>query len=240
MKIKTKYPYLAVMILFSSILLQATPARADFWGGDIPLLMEIVVNTLNEISQLKAILGSGSDTLNYLHDINSGIQSAMNIMRTANSTMNAGLWGNIRDPNQLFGMIQDTYGLIPHTQREPVETMTDQTIAEAFTLHNQAFDYADLVDPEAERIKVYSQNVSPLGAARQTSASLGVLIHVNDQILRTNAASLKVMSEQLAYQNRQDKLSSQQFVLQYQALENGFDSLHTMQEAADLTSTSQF
>jgi hypothetical protein len=232
---KNRY-LLASFILAISIL--PKQAHADFWGGDIPLLISIVANTLQEITELKAIIGNGSDSLNYLHDINAGIQTAMNIMRTANSTMNAGIWGNIKDPNQLFGLIQSTYGVIPSTQREPVETFTDQTISEAFTLHNQAFDYADLVDPQAEQIKDYSQGLSPLGAARQTSASLGVLIHVNDQLLRTNAASLKVMSEQLAYQNRQDKLSSQQFVLEYQALEDGYTSLQTMQQAADLTSMS--
>ena len=237
---KRKIDSLMAMLAFLFILIAPHTAHADFFGGDLPLLMEIVANTLQEITELHSVISNGSDTLGFLRDINSGIQSAMNIARTANSTMNAGIWGNLENPNQLFGLIQQTYGLVPHTQREPVETFTDQTIAEAFTLHNEAFDYADLIDPEAEQIKDYSRGLSPLGATRQTSASLGVLIHVNDQLLRTNAATLKVMSEQLAYQNRQDKLSSQQFVLEYEALEDGYSSLQTMQQAADLTVTSGF
>ena len=79
---------------------------------------------------------------------------------------------------------------------------------------------ADLVDPEAERIKDYSKVVSPQGAERLTAESLGVLIHVLNQVLRTNAAMLKLQGEQLALQNKKEKLSSQQYPLQHRCCQS--------------------
>ena len=44
-------------------------ARADLWGGDIPLLIEIVANTAQQLIKLKKILGTGQDSLKYIRDI---------------------------------------------------------------------------------------------------------------------------------------------------------------------------
>jgi hypothetical protein len=209
-------------------------SHADFFGGDLPLLAAIVANTIQQISELQSILGKGSDTLGFLRDINSGLSNAMMLSESLNRVVQAGIWGNIQDPSQLFSMIQATYGFIPQSQRTQAQQLADQTIAESLLLHNAAFSYADAVDPQAEQIKSYSLGLSPLGAERQTASSLGVLIHVNNQLLRTQAATLKVMSEQLALQNSRDKLTTQQFLTEYQALEEGYSSMTTMQQATQL------
>lgn len=78
---------------------------------------------------------------------------------------------------------------------------------------------------DRSRIKDYARDVSPLGAERLTAQSMGVLIHVLNQVLRTNAALLKVHSEQLALQNRKEKLSSEQFKMQYEGLGQAFGEL---------------
>ncbi len=101
----------------------------------------------------------------------------------------------------------------------------DRSAAEAIHLHNEAFRYADQIDPEAERIKDYAKVVSPQGAEKLTAQSLGVLIHVMNQVLRTNAAMLKLQSEQLALSNRKEKLGSEQFRVQYDGLAKAFGSL---------------
>ena len=81
------------------------------------------------------------------------------------------------------------------------------------------------IDPEAERIKEYSKVVSPQGAEKLTAQSIGVLIHVLNQVLRTNAAMLKLQGEQLALQNKREKLGPEQFKFQYESLAKAFGSL---------------
>ena len=222
------------ILFISSIFLAPAPAKADFWGGDIPLLIQIVANTLQQLAQLRAILGNGQDTLGYLRDINEGIREAMSIMRTMNSTIQPGIFSEYKDPISVLNALQSLYGMIPQTSQTNLEIAQDQSVSEAITLHNQAFDYANQVDPEAERIKDYSHSVSPIGAGRLTAESLGVLIHVSNQILRTNAAMLKILSENLALQNRKEKVNSMQFQQEYDGLTKGLDQFPSLQTSSQL------
>jgi hypothetical protein len=98
-------------------------------------------------------------------------------------------------------------------------------VAEAINLHNEAYRYADQLDPEAERIKSYAAETSPQGAGRLTAESVGILIHAVNQLLRTNASILKLQGESLALANRREKLASAQFREQYTTLSRALSDL---------------
>ena len=216
---RIKLAFLGVLLLHS---LKPTPAYADFFGGDIPLLIQIVANTLQELAQLKSILGTGQDTLNLMKDINRGINDAMNLARTMNIKLTPGILSELQSANEAMAAIEKLYGKIPMTTQANVQQTMDRTAAEGIQLHNDAFRYAAEIDPQAEQIKDYAKIASPAGAEKLTAQSLGVLIHVMNQILRTNAALLKVQSEQLAMQSRKSKLSSEQFKAEYDGLSKAF------------------
>lgn len=200
------------VLLFSSI-----PARADFWGGDLPLLANILAQAIKQVAQLQAILGNGKDSLNFMRDINQGIRDAMRLQATLNRTLKSGNW-NLADVNEILHQMEELYGKIPLTAEAKMQSTHDMTVAESIHLHNEAFRYAGEVDPEAERMKQYAEHASPQGAAKASLQAQGVTIHVLNQLLRTNAALLKVQSEQLAMQNRKSKLQSEQFRQQYEEL----------------------
>jgi hypothetical protein len=206
-------------------LLQPARAYADFWGGDLPLLTQIVVNTIQELVKLEGIIGKGQETIDLINDINHGVRDAMNIIRTRNETLSPGVLSDLRNVQQIMSVVENLYGRVPKTQNSQLEQTTDTTVAESIQLHNDAFKYADQVDPEAERIKDYARDVNPLGAQKLTAQGVGVLIHVMNQLLRTNAAILKLQSEQLALQNRGNKLESEQFKVQYDELSDAFQNL---------------
>ena len=232
MNLKKRVLFGALIALVLSI--YPATVQADFFGGDLPLLAEIVANTLQELSQMEQVLGTGKDTLGFLRDVNEGMREAMNIMRTLNQTMHPGVMSEFQSTDEMLRAIQGIYGAVPRTPEAKTQAFTDQSIAEAVTLHNQAFAYADEVDPEAERIKDYSRDVSPAGAGRLTAQSLGVLIHVANQILRTNAAMLKIVSEHLALTNRHEKIGSEQFKLQYEGLSTGLAGAASFRQASAL------
>lgn len=215
-------------------LIGSNRAQADFFGGDIPLLLQIASTSLSQLVQLKEILGNGKDTFGILKDVNEGVRQAMGIMRTMNSTMQPGLMGQIQNPDEALRLIQQVYGTIPRSSESNLQQFHDQSVAEAVTLHNQAFRYAAEIDPEAERIKDYSRDVSPAGAGKLTAQSLGVLIHVSNQILRTNAAMLKILSEDLGLNNRREKVNSQQFQMQYEGLSSAFSHLPSFKQSSNL------
>lgn len=204
-------------------------ARADFWGADIPILMQILAQAIQQLAQLQAILGNGRDSLNFMRDINQGLRDAMTLRETLNRTLKSGNW-NLNDVNDILRQMERLYGKIPATAEAQTQSTHDMTVAESIQLQNDAFRYADSIDPEAEGMKQYANVASPQGAAKASLQAQGVTIHVLNQILRTNAALLKVQSEQLAMQNRKSKLQSEQFRDQYnelgqvlQASKGGYD-----------------
>ena len=211
--------------LLSLSLAIPNPARADFWGGDLVYLAQILQTAIQQLTQLQNILGNGRDTLNLLRDINQGLRNALNVMRTANQTLKPGVLSDLDNLDFVLSKVEELYGRIPNTPEGKMQLMTDRSVAEAINLHNEAFKYADRLDPEAERIKDYAHVVNPAGAAKVTVQSMGVMIHVLNQILRTNAAILKLQSEQLALQNRRGKLDSEQFRIQYEGVSNAFGNL---------------
>jgi hypothetical protein len=227
--------FLAVMVFVVCI---PKSSFADFWGGDDVILTQILAEALEQYMELESILGTGTDTIDFLKQINAGVSDAMSIMRTANSTLHPGTFFQYQGLDQMLSLVRQVYGMVPETPDQQLENLTDESVAESISLHNDAFTYADAIDPEAERIKDFSKEASPLGAARLTSESLGVLIHVNNQVLRTNAANLNIASENLALQNRREKLNSDQFKMQYEGLSDSFSHLPSMSATSDLSGTS--
>jgi division protein CdvB (Snf7/Vps24/ESCRT-III family) len=218
-----KHKIKIIFLIFLTFPMQTT--RADLFGADIPILLNILAQAINQLAQLQSILGTGKDTLGLLQDINQGIKDAMSIMRTMNSTMSPGVLSDLGRVEDILNTVNKLYGSVPQTSEANVQKLTDKSVAEAIQLHNQAFKYAESVDPEAERIKDYAKYVNPAGANKLTAQAIGVLINVMNQILRTNAAMLKVQSEQLALMNKKEKLSSTQFKMQYEGLSGKFNGL---------------
>lgn len=221
--------YLMTPLLLLSLTF-ARPARADFWGGDLIYLAQILATAVQQLTQLQSILGNGRDTLSLLQDINRGLRDALGLIRTSNQTLKPGALSDLDNLDQVLLKIEELYGRIPNTPEGKMQLLTDRSVAEAINLHNEAFKYADRIDPEAERIKDYAQVVNPTGAAKVTVQSLGIMIHILNQILRTNAAMLKLQSEQLALQNRRGKLDSEQFKMQYEGVSDAFGQLKSNYE----------
>ena len=209
------------LLIVLTLLTPAAPARADFWGGDLVYLAQILQQAIIQVEQLKRIFGTSKESYEFLQQINEGQRQALRILNTMNRSLKPGNLSDLRDIADVIREVQDIYGKIPMTAEAKAQSTHDLTVAESIQLHNDAFKYADTVDPEAQRIINYAQIASPQGAAKTSLEAQGAMIHVLNQVLRTNAAILKVQSETLAMQNRKSKLQSEAFRTQYDELSNG-------------------
>jgi hypothetical protein len=93
-----------------------------------------------------------------------------------------------------------------------VQRDADQSIVEAVSLNNSIYQYSKVIDEIGEMIKSQSHAVSPGGAAKLTAQSLGVMLHLQNEMLRTQATGLKLQAQALALQNRKDKERTRQMV----------------------------
>jgi len=221
MQLKAKKFFLVPLLILSL----AQPAKADLWGGDVVVLTQILAQSIQTVIQLKSVLENGKDTLSLLRDINSGVRSGLDAIRILNPNFNPGVYGNLNDADSVLRAVQDLYGTVPHGMDEGLMTAQDQSVAEVISMNRNLYDYADQVDRERDKIIYHASVVSPQGAGKLQGQALGVLIGVMTQLLRTQSQMLKIMGQNMAMENRKEKLSTQNFQQNYRNLSDGFKSL---------------
>jgi len=209
------------------LILPAPKAKADLFGGDVVVLVQILAQAIQQLTQLRQIFSTGQDTLGLMRDINRGIRDGLNIIQIINPKFNPGMYGNFEQADQILKVIQDLYGRIPQTADARLQESQDQSVAESLAMHGNIYRYADQVDSESQRMLAHAQVVNPQGAGKLQAQSLAVLIGVTTQLLRTNSAMLKLMAENLALSNRREKLNAENFRQQYDGLSSAFSGLPT-------------
>lgn len=210
-----------------SIILGVAPlnARADLFGGDVAVLTQILVQSIQTVVQLKAILENGQDSLNLMRDLNSGVRAGLDVIRIINPNFNPGVYGDLNNADAVLRAIQDVYGTVPKGMDQDLMSSQDQSVAEVISMNRNLYDYADEVDRERERILYHAQVVSPQGAGKLQNQALGVLIGVTTQLLRTQSQMLKLLAQNMALQNRNEKVQTREFQENYRDISNGLKSL---------------
>lgn len=214
-----------IAAIFCMFLIHPKSARADLFGGDVVILTQILAQAIQTVIQLKSILSTGADTLDLLRDVNSGVRSGLDLIRIIYPKFNPGVYGNLRDPENVLRALEDLYGANPNGMDQELIQSQDQSVAEVISMNRNLYDYAEQVDRERDRIVYHAQVVSPQGAAKLQGQALGVLIGVTTQLLRTQSQMLKIMAQNMAMETRKEKLTTKSFQENYQGLSNGFKSL---------------
>lgn len=207
------------------LILGPRSAKADLFGGDVVVLTQILAQAIQTVITLKSMLENGKDTLDLMRDINAGVRSGLDLIRIINPNFNPGVYGDLKDVDAVLRALQSVYGAIPQGMDEDLMRSQDQSVAEVIAMNRNLYDYADQVDREREKILFHAQVVSPQGAGKLQNQALGVLIGVMTQLLRTQSQMLKIMGQNMAYDNRKEKLSTQNFQENYQGLSRGFGDL---------------
>lgn len=199
-------------LILSFSLLTYSPAKASIFGEETAVLIQILANTVKQLTELKAILDNGKDTLNLLQDINRGINDSLNLARTVYPNIDPGIYKDWQNASDAISKLQTIYGIVTNSPELKVQTDTDQNVAEAVTLNNEIYKYTQGIDELGEAIKEFSHEVSPGGAQKLTAQTLGVMLQVLNQTLRTQATGLKLQAQSMAVANKKDKDSTRQYL----------------------------
>jgi len=98
--------------LLGVIMFFAVPSRADFWGGDLPLLAEIVMNTLNTLNELEK-----QSTL--LQEEMAGIKDKIYRVETIANVVQPATWNEWKNPSEALRRLQTIYYTLPKNIRLP-------------------------------------------------------------------------------------------------------------------------
>ncbi|OQW53869.1 MAG: hypothetical protein A4S09_06530 [Proteobacteria bacterium SG_bin7] len=186
--------------------------KADLFGADVAVLAQILSNAIQQLAQLRSILDNGKDNLSLIRDINRGINDSLNLIRTISPNNDPGLYKDWEKVSDALTKLESIYGIAIDSKDSKVQKDTDQSIAEAVALNNSIYKYTKMIDEIGELIKNQSHSVSPGGAAKLTAQSLGVMLNLQNEMLRTQGTGLKLQAQALALQNRKDKAQTKQMV----------------------------
>lgn len=212
---KTKFLKWTAVILIAS---GPNFAHADIWGADVGVLVQILSENIQQLAELKQLLQNGQDTLGFLQDINRGINDSIRLIQSIAPFVDHGTYAKLMKVQDALSHFQTIYGTVVDSPDRPVQMETDQVVAEAISMNNELYQYADDLDKVGENVKAYSHDVSPGGAAKLTAQTMGVMIHVMNQQLRATATSLKLSAQAIAVQNKKEKQQTAQYLEQADTL----------------------
>ena len=175
------------------------------WGGDTLVLTKILSNDIQSLYQLMALVGATEDSLHLVRDINQGLNDSLAMAQTMRVTLPTVLYGDWKDPQQALSKLRSVYGAVPTSKEAGIQGSLDLGVAEAVSQNNAAFSQAEKFDLIGEQVKQASHTVSPGGAQKLTAESMGVMLHVMNESLRTQAVGVKLAAQRLAADNHRDK-----------------------------------
>ena len=201
-----------ISVFIAASLVASSPAKADMFGGDLIYLAQILANAIKQLTELKNMVDNGKDQLNLLTEINRGINDSLRLAQTIDPNIDPGIYKDWQNVGDALVKLQSIYGIVTSSPDSKVYSDTDQNVAEAVTLNNDIYKYTKNIDELGEAIKDFSHDVSPGGAQKLTAQTLGVMLQVMNQSLRTQATGLKLQAQTMAVQNKKEKDSTKQFL----------------------------
>lgn len=197
--------YRICALVLVAILMSPTRANAIFGFGETALLAKILANAVSQLTRLGAILDQERSTLDFLREINRGINDSLQLATTIRAGIQPGLYGGYSSTEQAIRDIEALYGSAPASKNEKLQRDADQSVAETLAMHQAVHAYTQQVDAIGEQIKTYSHAVSPGGAQKLTAQSLGVVLHVLNESLRMQSSGIKLQAQMMAIENKQEK-----------------------------------
>ncbi|MDB5039158.1 MAG: hypothetical protein JWQ35_2686 [Bacteriovoracaceae bacterium] len=193
-----------------ALIFTTAPVRADFWGGDVAVLMKILAEDLRRYQQLQTMISQSKDQREFMRILNSGIDNINNLI-TALPIKDQRILENLQTFQDASRQIETLYGSVPVSEEAPLEHLHDETVAESIKLTNDSKIYANQQEQNANRIITESRSASPKGAARISAQTSAEILHTLNQLLKIDGQMLKLQSEQLALRNKEEKDSVRHF-----------------------------
>lgn len=179
------------------LLLSAAPARADFWGGDLPLLAQIVVNTLQTLYQL-------NEQTRMMGDEMDGIKDRIYRIQTISSVVEPSTWNEWKDPREALRRLKLIYHTLPPEYRSAKSDAIEAEISKAMNLVSRLVPEAETTFRSGKELENRGADSSPGVAAKLTASGVGTLIAMEAQNQAIQSHITSLLAQMLASANEQE------------------------------------
>lgn len=194
----------------SFLVLGSSVAKADLWGGDLPLLAQIVTNTMNTLMELQK-------QSQLLQDQMDGVNDKIDRVEAIKDIVESTTWDQWKDPVQALSKLQRIYYQIPKEFRSEKSELVEREIAQAMNLVAKIKRDTKSAYDSGKELERRGADASPGVAEKLTASGVGTLIsqQAQAQVIQSQIASL--LGQILAAGNEQENRA---IVSQGTALQN--------------------
>lgn len=176
------------------ILLSSTQARADLWGGDLPLLAQIVINTLQTLNQLQTQTGLLKDEMAGINDRIYRIQTIADVVQPSS-------WEQWKNPQEAVRRLQLIYETLPKEYRSEKSDMIADELSKAMNMIARMQPEARSAFASGKEMERRGADASPGVAQKLTASGVGTLISLESQSQVIQSHVVSLLSQMLADAN---------------------------------------
>jgi hypothetical protein len=185
-----------LIVVFAFIFLPFQ-ARADFWGGDLPLLAEIVFNTLHTMMELEKQSEHWSDAM-------AGIKDHINRLQTIASVVEPSTWEKWKDPREAVERLRIIYHTIPREYRSEKYDSIESELANAMNLVARLRPATESSFNSGKELERRGADASPGVAQKLTASGVGSLVTIQSQSLAIQSHITSLLAQILAEANEKE------------------------------------
>jgi hypothetical protein len=172
-------------------------AKADFWGADLPLLVEIVANTLHTMMELQ-------EQTSLMSDAYAGINDRINRVRTISDLVQPASWDQWKDPATALRRMQTIYKTLPKEYRSEKSDAVEKELAEAMNLLGRLEHETKTTFDSGKELERRGADASPAVAQKLTASGVGTLISLESQSQAMQSHIVALLSQILAEGNERE------------------------------------
>ena len=186
-----KYFIIPLFFLFTS------QAHADFWGGDLPLLAQIVTNTLQTLMEMEK-------QTSYLKDEMAGIKDKIYRIQTISAVVQPSTWDKWKDPQEAVRRLRTIYYTLPKEYRSEKSDAIEDELSKAMNLVSRLSPEAHTTFLSGKELEQRGADASPGVAQKLTASGVGTLVAIEaqSQVMQSHITSL--LAQMLANANEKE------------------------------------
>ena len=181
------------------LILSLTPlqSRADLWGGDLPLLAQIVTNTLNTLKELRS-------QSKLLEDEMAGINDSIHRIRTIAELIKPSDWDRWKNPEEAIRRLKVIYHTMPKKYRNEKSDMVETELSKAMNMIARLQSESKTTFKSGKELERRGKDSSPGVAQKLTASGVGTLISMEAQTQVIQSQITSLLTQMLAEANERE------------------------------------
>jgi len=185
------------ILIVTLVLFSAQNVKADLWGGDLPLLHQIITNTLGTLNQLRT-------QTSMMRSEMAGIEDRIYRIATIADIVQPSQWDQWKNPEEAIKRLNLIYQTLPKEYRSAKSDEIESEISKALNLVARVGTSTHTTFLSGKELEARGANSSPGVAQKLTASGIGTLVTIDtqNQVILSHITSL--IAQSLAEANEKE------------------------------------